>query len=80
MKIFKVVTVTTIKNVYYVPAEKAGHAADTVTLEEAEWDDAQQEHLNESIVSVEETTDQVELIKGLGEARIYAKVSKDTPC
>jgi len=73
MKIFKVVTVTMIKNVYYVSAEKAEHAADSVTLEECEWDDTQQELLNESIVSIEENTDTVELIQGIDE-QIYVKV------
>lgn len=64
-KVFKVITVTTVKNVYYVNAEKAEYAADSITMEEVEWDDSQQEHLFESIVSIEENTDDLRTINGV---------------
>ena len=65
MPIFKVITVTTVKNVYYVEAEKPEHAADSIVMEEVEWDDTQQKHLDESIISIEENTDKLRTLVGV---------------
>lgn len=63
-KLFKVITVTTFKNVYYIEAECAEYVADTITCQEAEWDDMQGETLDESIVLIEPTKDKVKTVQG----------------
>jgi hypothetical protein len=71
-QMFKVITVDTIKNVYYVEAECAEYAADTIACDEAEWDDSQQEFLNESIVSIEVSKDALYTVQGC-DGPVYQK-------
>lgn len=75
-KMFKVVTETTIRNVYYVPAQHAAAASFSVVLNKWDWDDTQQQVLNEAIKSCEKNTDKVKLIKGPDGGRIYVRTLK----
>lgn len=76
MSIFKVITVTTVKNVYYVEAEKPEYAADSIVMQECEWDDIQQQFLDESIVHIEESTDELRTVQGV-HGPVYVRIGDE---